>query len=361
MPAVKPNQHILKIVPYVAGEAEVEGVSDPAKLSSNESPLGASPQALRAYLDAAATLERYPDGGASALRTALAEQHGASPEQIVCGTGSEQLIDILAQAYSGPGDEVIFGQYGFIIYHLATLASGATPVPVSEVDFTLDVDGLLEAVTDRTRIVFIANPNNPTGTHVSKEEVRRLRAGLPEQVLLVIDAAYCEYADVDDYGFGWELVNDDPGNTVVLRTFSKIYGLAALRVGWAYCPKEVAGVLHRVRGVFNVSHPAQVAAIAALADSEHTAKAKAHNQQWLPWLSDQISSLGLEVSPSLGNFVLIHFADPEQSQAADLSLRQGGIILRPVGGYGLPQCLRASVGLGHENERMVELLKDFSS
>ena len=361
MSAVKPNQHILKIVPYVAGEAEVEGVANPAKLSSNESPLGPSPMAVQAYREAAATLERYPDGGATALREALAEHHGASPEQIVCGTGSEQLIDILAMAYSGPGDEVIFGQYGFIIYHLATLASGATPVPVPEQDFTLDVDALLGAVTDRTRIVFIANPNNPTGTHISKEEVQRLRAGLPEHVLLAIDAAYCEYADAGGYGFGWDLVDDEPGNTVVLRTFSKIYGLAALRVGWAYCPRDVAAVLHRVRGVFNVSHSAQVAAIASLDDAEHTAKAKAHNQQWLPRLAEQISALGLGVSPSLGNFVLIHFESPEQCQAADSSLRQGGIILRPVGGYGLPQCLRASVGLGHENERMVELLKDFLS
>lgn len=359
MPSVKPKQYILKIVPYVAGEAEVQGVSDPAKLSSNESPLGPSPLAVRAYTEAAATLERYPDSGATALRAALAEQHGIPPEQIVCGTGSEQLIDILALAYSGPGDEVIFGQYGFIIYHLATLASGAIPVPVAEVDFTLNVDAILQAVTDRTRIVFIANPNNPTGTYISKEELQRLRSGLPERILLVIDAAYCEYAEAKDYGYGWELVNDQPGNTVVLRTFSKIFGLAALRVGWAYCPGDVAEVLHRVRGVFNVSHPAQVAAIAALGDREHIEKAKAHNRQWLPWLSEQISSTGLALSPSLGNFVLIHFADPGQCQTADTNLRQGGVILRPVGGYGLPQCLRASVGLGHENERMIELLTSF--
>lgn len=359
MSLVEPNAHLLKIVPYVAGEAEAPGFENPAKLSSNESPLGPSPRAVEAYHSAASSLQRYPDGGATPLREALAEHYDIDPDQIVCGTGSEQLIDILAMAYSSPGDEVVFGEYAFIIYKLATLAAGATPVPVPEPDLRLDIDLLLKTVTSRTRIVFLANPNNPTGTHISKSDLHRLRDSLPEDVLLVVDAAYYEYVDDPNYGIGTGLVDAVRGNTVVLRTFSKIHGLAALRVGWAYCPTEIASVLHRIRGVFNVSHPAQAAAIAALDDREHVEKARAHNSRWLPWLCNEISSLGLTVTPTVGNFLLMHFADPEQCRAADVFLKNRGIILRPVANYGLPQCLRASVGLENENRKMVEILKEF--
>lgn len=359
MALVKPHPHILKAPVYIAGEASVPGVEKPAKLSSNESPLGPSPNAIEAYRQVVNDLARYPDSSATKLRLAIARHYGVNAEKLICSNGSEQLIDILTRAYAGLGDEVVFTEYAFIAYRIAAQISGATPVAVAERDFTTDVDALLAAVTDKTRIVFLANPNNPTGTYIAKREVQRLRAGLSENVLLVIDAAYSEYVECDDYSDSHEWVNDEPGNTVVLHTFSKIYGLAALRVGWAYCPREIVQVLTRVRGVFNVASPAQAAAVAALADTAHIEKAKAHNRQWLAWLQDELHKQNLKVSPSIGNFVLIHFKDTEQCKAVDEYLRKQGIILRPVGGYGLPQCLRATIGLEAENRRLNDLLKTF--
>lgn len=356
---VKPHPYILKAPVYVAGEASVPGVEKPAKLSSNESPLGPSPDAVEAYQQVAHELARYPEGAATKLRFALAQHYQIDTERLICSNGSEQLIDIITRAYAGPGDEVVFTEYAFIAYRIAAQISGAIPVAVAEKEFTTDVDALLAAVTDRTRIVFLANPNNPTGTYIARQEVQRLRQGLPEDVLLVVDAAYSEYVEHDDYSNAHEWVNDHPGNTVVLHTFSKIYGLAALRVGWAYCPRDVVQVLTRVRGVFNVSGPAQAAAVAALSDRAHVEKAIAHNRQWLEYLQAELPTLGLKLSPSIGNFVLIHFKDAAQSKAADEYLRKQGIILRPLGGYGLSQCLRASIGLESENRRWVDLLRTF--
>ncbi len=357
MSIVRPNPHILEIVPYIAGEAKLPGFEHPAKLSSNESPLGPSPAAIAAFASAGGELERYPDGAAIELREALAQTHGLHRDQVVCGTGSEQLIDGLCRAYAGPGDEVLFTEHAFIMYHVATLACGATPVRVAEVDYTADVDAMLAAVTPRTRIVFIANPNNPTGTVIDRQALHRLREGLREDVLLVVDAAYCEYLESPDYSFGAELVEPVDGNTVVLHTFSKIYGLAALRVGWARCPREVAMVLHRVRGVFNVATPAQLAAIAALGDTGHLDKARSHNAHWLPWVSDRLRALGFGVTPSAGNFVLMHFSDEAGRVAADATLREAGIIVRPVANYGLPAALRVTIGLEEENRRMIEVFE----
>lgn len=361
MPMVEPKPHVMKIVPYVAGEAKLPGIASPAKLSSNESPLGASPAAIRAYADQAGRLQRYPDGAAVELRHALAEAHGLTIDQVVPGTGSEQLIDCVCRAYVSPGDEVMFTEYAFICYQISTLAAGGIPVKVPEKDLRADVDAILERVTPRTRVVFLANPNNPTGTWITREELHRLRRGLPDRVLLVVDAAYAEYCDQADYSFGQELVEADDGNTVVLHTFSKIYGLAALRVGWARAPRQVALALHRVRGVFNVSTAGQVAAIAALADTAHTASAKAHNDRWLPWLTDSVRALGLSVTPSIGNFILMHFEDADRCKSADAALRAQGLILRPVANYGLPASLRLSVGLEEENRAVIRALGDWRS
>ena len=360
MPLVEPKSHVMKIVPYVAGEASVPGFAKPAKLSSNESPLGPSPAAIKAYQDQVGQLDRYPDGAAIALRQALARAHGLEPEQVVCGTGSEQLIDCVCRAYVAPGDEVIFTEYAFVCYLISTLAAGGVPVRVPEVNLTADVDAILARVTARTKVVFLANPNNPTGTWIPRAELHRLREGLPEHVLLAVDAAYSEYCDLDEYSFGEELVQPEDGNTVVLHTFSKIFGLAGLRVGWARAPRDVAMILHRVRGVFNVSGPAQAAAIAALADTGHTRKARAHNDQWLPWLDGELKGLGLTVIPSIGNFLLLKFDDEGQCQSADGYLRGKGLILRPVANYGLGQYLRLSVGLEHENRAVVAALGDWA-
>ena len=355
-----PRPGILKISPYQPGSSKVEGLEKVAKLSSNESPLGPSPKAVEAFHRAAETLGRYPDGGATALRQAIGGHHHLDPDRIVCSNGSEQLLDYLIRAYAEPGDEVLFNEYAFIVYLIATLAAGATPVRAPESDFRADVDALLERVSGHTRIVCLANPNNPTGTYLSIAEVSRLRAGLPDHVLLILDAAYAEYIARDDYDPGAALVDGSGANVVMTRTFSKIYGLAGLRVGWAYCPVEVAQVLHRVRQAFNVSTAAQLAATAALDDRDHTARAKAHNDRWLAWLSEEITRLGLKVSPSLGNFILIHFAGgTDQAAGAYEFLRQRGLILRPVAGYGLAQCLRLSVGLEDENRAVVKALAAF--
>lgn len=359
MSRVEPKPYLKNIQPYVAGEASVPGFDKPAKLSSNESPLGPSLKAIEAYRDAARSLARYPDGASVALREALAELHGGSADQYVCGTGSEQVLDAVARAYAGIGDEVLFTEHAFATYRIVSTAVGATPVSVPETDFTTDIDALLDAVTDRTRILFLANPNNPTGTFVPTEEIHRLHRGLRDDVLLVLDGAYAEYIDRPDYSAGHELVAAGADNVVVTGSFSKAYGLAALRVGYAHCAASVATMLHRVRNVFNVVTPAHACALAALHDRQHLALAKAHNDRWLPWLAVEIRALGLVVSPSIANFVLIHFADADQSRAADAHLRANGVILRPVANYGLGQCLRASVGVERENRELVRLLGEF--
>src|SRR5262245_60054106 len=305
--APQPRPGILEIAAYVPGESEVPGGVKPIKLSANETPLGPSPKAIAAYKAVAEHLDRYPDGASTALRSAIARRYGLDPARIVCGAGSDELISLLAHHYSGQGDEVLMTAHAFAMFKIFTLASGATPVAAPERDYRADVDALLARVTPRTKIVFLANPNNPTGTYLPHDEVRRLHKGLPGHTLLVLDAAYSEYVRRNDYEAGLELVATTD-NTVMTRTFSKIYGLAALRLGWAYCPAAVADVLNRVRGPFNVNAPALAAGIAALSDRIHIETAIAHNEKWLPWLMAEFQKLGLEVTPSIANFVLIHFS-----------------------------------------------------
>jgi histidinol-phosphate aminotransferase len=353
-----PQPGILEISPYVPGESSVPGGVKPIKLSSNETPLGPSPKAIAAYKAAADELDRYPDGAATALRDAIARQYGLNPDRIVCGNGSDELINLIAHAYIGPGDEGLYSEHGFLMYKIATLSSGGTPVSVPEKGYKADVDAILARVTPKTKIVFLANPNNPTGTYLPNDEVRRLHKGLPGNVLLVIDAAYSEYVRRNDYEAGLELVATT-SNTMMTRTFSKIYGLAALRLGWAYCPAEVADVLNRTRGPFNVTAPAIAAGVAALADRAHVETGIAHNETWLPWVTAEIKKLGLEVTPSVGNFVLIHFASPKDAAAADEVLKARGIILRRVGAYGLPNCLRMTIGTSDDNHKVVAGLASF--
>jgi histidinol-phosphate aminotransferase len=356
--APAPRPGILDISPYVPGESAVPGGVKPIKLSSNETPLGPSPKAVAAYKALADELDRYPDGAAVALRDAIARLYGLNADRIVCGSGSDELINLIAHSYLGPGDEAVYSEHGFLMYKIATLASGARPVSVPEKSYTADVDAMLARVSPKTKVVFLANPNNPTGTYLSSEQVRRLHNGLPGNVLLVIDAAYSEYVRRNDYEAGLELVATT-ANTVMTRTFSKIYGLAALRLGWAYCPAAVADVLNRVRGPFNVNAAAIAAGVAALADRAHVERSVAHNDKWLPWVAAEIGRLGLEVTPSVGNFVLIHFASPKDAAAADEHLKERGIIVRRVGAYGLPDCLRMTIGTEDDNRKVVAALKSF--
>lgn len=358
--APTPRPGILDIEAYVPGESRLPSGVKPAKLSSNETPLGPSPKAIEAYKAAAGDLERYPDGQATALRKAIALRYGLNPDRIVCGAGSDEILTMLAHAYLGPGDEAIYTEHGFLVYRIAILTNGATPVVAPEKDLRTDVDAILARVTDKTRMVFIANPNNPTGTYIGIDEVRRLRAGLRSDIILVLDGAYAEYVQRNDYEAGMELVATT-NNTVMTRTFSKIHGLAALRIGWGYFPAEIADVLNRIRGPFNMSSPAIAAGTAAITDTAHMEKAVAHNATWLPWLETEIGKLGLVVTPSVANFILIHFPRVEgrTAQDADAFLKSKGIILRMVGSYGLGHCLRMTIGTEDENRRVVSALGQF--
>ena len=354
-PIARPG--ILDIAAYVPGESKAGGALPPAKLSSNETPLGPSPAAIAAFKLAAGELERYPDGQATRLREAIARRYGLDAARIVCGSGSDELLGMLARGYLGPGDEAIYTEHGFLVYRIAILTNGATPVVVPERNLKTDVDAIIAAVTPKTRVVFLANPNNPTGTYIPIEEVRRLRAGLRGDILLVLDAAYCEYVSKNDYEAGLELVATT-NNTVMTRTFSKIYGLAALRIGWAYCPPEIADVLNRIRGPFNLSAPAIAAGAAAIEDIEHTERARLHNDKWLPWVTSGLEKLGLKVTPSVANFVLFHFdgLDGKTASEADEFLKSQGIIVRKVGAYGFPNALRMTIGSEADNKRVIEAL-----
>ena len=377
--APKPHPSILDIEPYVPGESKLEGQAKVIKLASNESALGPSPRAIAAFRDAAETMHRYPDGGSQALRAAIARRFGLEAARLVCGTGSDELISLLCRAYAGSGDEVLYSRHGFLMYPIAALSAGAapvaapertygidamaigaTPVAAAATGYRADVDSLLAHASPRTKLCFIANPNNPTGTYLTTAEMKRLRDGLPAGTLLVVDAAYSEYVTRNDYSAGVELV-EGRDDTVMLRTFSKLFAMGGMRIGWAYCPPAIADVLNRIRGVFNIAGPAQAAAIAALEDLAHQDRSRAHNDMWLPWLTNELRALGFEVVDSVANFVLVGFppSGPKTAKAANAFLNERGIIPRMVGSYGLPNHLRITIGLEHEMRAVVAALADF--
>ena len=360
MTAPEPRQGIMELRPYKGGDATLEGFAEPIRLASNEGALGPSPKAMAALEAIGPELHRYPDGGAKAMRQALAEHHGLDVARIVCGAGSDELLSQLCRAFAGPGDEVVHSAHGFMWYALTTRASGATPVAAPEVELTANVDNLLAAVGPKCRILFLANPNNPTGTVLPHQEIERLQAGLPEDVLLVLDGAYAEYIEDDWYSDGAELV-EAAQNVVMTRTFSKLYSLAHIRLGWAYCPTAVADVLDRIRAPFNVAGPAIAAGLAALADREHAARTRAHTIQWRDWLAAEASKLGLGTTPSVANFVLLRFPDTSGRTAhdADTFLRQRGIIVRTQDPVGLSDCLRISIGNEDEMRTTLAALSEF--
>ncbi|RAH98192.1 histidinol-phosphate transaminase [Acuticoccus sediminis] len=354
------RESIMRIAPYVPGRSTAGANRKEYKLSSNENPLGPSPAARQAFIDAASSLEKYPDGGATALRDAVASTYGLKPDRIICGNGSDEILSMIAHAYLEEGDEAIFTEHAFLMYRIVTLAAGGTPVVVDEPDMQVDVDRILEAVTERTKVVFLANPNNPTGSYTPASEVKRLREGLPGNVLLVIDAAYAEYVRKNDYESGIELVATRE-DTIMTRTFSKIHALAGLRLGWAYAPANVIDALHRVRGPFNVNAPAIAAGVAALADRAHMERAVEHNNYWLPEVTRRVRELGFGVPDSVGNFVLIDFSTVPGGDAgeADDFLGARGCVLRRVAGYGLPQMLRMTIGDEEANEAVIAALAEY--
>jgi histidinol-phosphate aminotransferase len=360
LPRPQPRPGVLDIEAYVPGKSTAPGVARVFKLSSNETPLGPSPKAIAAYRGVAEHLEDYPDGAATDLREAIGRAYGLDPARIVCGAGSDDLLNLLARAYLSDGDEAIHTTHGFLVYPIATLGTGAKPVAAPEKNYTADVDAILACVTERTKVVFLANPNNPTGTYVPFDEVKRLHAALPPHVVFVLDSAYADYVQRNDYESGIELVATSD-NVVMCRTFSKIHGLAALRLGWLYGPAPIVDALNRIRGPFNVNGPAIAAGIAAIEDVSHVERSREHNTRWLAWLTEEIGKLGLNVTPSAANFVLIHFPTEKgrTAQDADAFLTARGLILRQVGAYKLPNALRMSVGTEEANRLAVRALAEF--
>jgi histidinol-phosphate aminotransferase len=356
----QPRPGVLDIEAYVPGKSSAPGVAKIFKLSSNEPPLGPSPRAVAAYQAVGAHLDDYPDGSASNLREAIGRVFGLDPDRIVCGAGSDDLLNLLARAYLADGDEAIHTTHGFLVYPIATLGTGAKPVVAPETNYTASVDAILAAVTKKTKIVFLANPNNPTGTYIPFDEVKRLQRSLPSHVLLVLDAAYAEYVRRNDYESGIELVATND-NVVMTRTFSKIHGLAALRLGWMFGPAPVIAAINRVRGPFNVNSPAIAAGIAAIEDHDHQERAREHNARWLDWLAQELEALTLKVTPSVANFLLIHFPQTKGHSAKEANdfLAARGLILRQVGAYRLPNALRMSVGTEEANRLVVAALKEF--
>ncbi|HZS63669.1 MAG TPA: histidinol-phosphate transaminase [Xanthobacteraceae bacterium] len=356
----QPRPGVLEIEAYVPGKSTAPGAARVFKLSANETPLGPSPKAVAAFRSAAEHLQDYPEGSAAKLREAIGRAFGLDPARIVCGAGSDDLLNLLAHAYLSPGDEAIYTAHGFRIYPIFSLAAGGKPIKVAEKNYTADVDSILAAVNERTRAVFLANPNNPTGTYMPFDEVKRLHRALPAHVLLVLDAAYAEYVRRNDYEAGIELVATSE-NTVMTRTFSKIHGLAAVRLGWMYGPAHVVDAVNRIRGPFNVNTPALLAGIAAIEDTAHVERARAHNARWLPWLTEEVGKLGLEVTPSVANFILIHFPKSKGRTAkdADEFLLSRGLILRRLESYDLPDALRLTVGTEEANRLVVKALAEF--
>ncbi|MBI1391248.1 MAG: histidinol-phosphate transaminase [Alphaproteobacteria bacterium] len=364
MKGPNPRPGVLDISPYVPGPDGVDGERAAYKLSANESALGCSPRAIEAFRAAGSELHVYPDGSAAALRDAIARVHGLDPRRIVCGAGSDEILQLIARAYLGPGDAMVQTAHGFLVYELAATACGARTIKAPERRFTADVDAILECIDESTRIVFLANPNNPTGTFLPDSEIRRLRESLADDVLLVVDCAYAEYMDAPEYGDPSRLVDDFgaiAGNVVVTRTFSKIYGLGGLRLGWGYCPTNVADVLNRIRGPFNISAPAIAAGVAAMEDQEFVERNRAHNSVERARLQQRIGGLGLDFVPSVANFILVRFADEGErtAAAADAFLASRGIMVRRVGAYGLPDFLRVSIGSTDANDAFLGALDEF--
>jgi len=341
MTQIKPQPGILDIAPYVGGASKVDGVENVVKLSSNENPFGPSEAAKEAFRKASFDLNRYPSTDHAALRTAIGEVHGVNPEQVICGVGSDEILSLLCQAYAGPGDEVIHTEHGFAIYKISALANGAIPVEVPERERVTDVDAILSACTKKTRLVFIANPNNPTGTMIAEAELARLADKLPKKVMLVIDGAYAEF--VEHYDGGKALV-EKRDNVVMTRTFSKLYGLGGLRIGWGYAPAPVIDVLNRIRGPFNLSHAALAAAEAAVRDTAWAEKCRTDNARLRAWLAEALAEKGVPSDTSTANFILARFASQQEAEACDEFLKSEGLIVRRVAGYNLPHCLRITIG-----------------
>eukprot|EP01037_Dinobryon_pediforme_P025873 gene25873-28190_t len=360
MNAPQPKPWVMAIAPYVPGRSTSEGGAPVIKLSSNENPLGTSAQAVEAFAAHSADLARYPDAGAALLREAIAAHHDLDPARVIYGTGSDEVLHLIAGAYAGPGDEIIQVRYGFAVYEIATRRVGATLVIADDRDYATDVDAILAAVTERTRVIFVANPNNPTGTFTRKEEIARLHAGLPAQVMLVLDQAYAEYLAPEDDDGGLDLARTT-SNVIVTRTFSKIHGLAAERIGWGYGSEDAISAMHRIRAPFCCTTAGQEAAIAALGAADFIAASREHNREWRAWFAQEMGKLGnagLRVIPSEANFLLVLFEGAVTAETAYKALLSRGYIVRWLPGQGLANGLRMTIGTEAETRGLAEALRE---
>jgi histidinol-phosphate aminotransferase len=358
---IKAKDSIYDIKPYVGGESN--SVPNPElgyviKLSSNEGPFGPSPKAMEAVSNITDKMHRYPDGGCTALRKALAEKNNINADNIVCGAGSDEIISFLCHSYVGEGENIVYSAHGFLMYAIYAKTAGGQAIAAPEKDLCADIDALLEAVNDKTKILFLANPNNPTGSYLKRDKIEELHARLPKNTILVLDAAYAEYVDDPDYTIGHDLV-EKHDNVVVTRTFSKAYGLGGMRVGWGHASDPIVDVMNRVRGPFNVSNAGQAAALAAVQDEEFLQKSTASNKKCRDFSVKELTEAGLKILPSAGNFILVDFGDDEKAENTRLYLKDQGILVRQVGGYGLPTCLRISIGTEDEMKLAVQGIKDY--
>lgn len=360
-PATLP--HLAGVPPMVPGKAEGPKTERIFRLAANESAVGPSPKAVEAAQRSAADGHLYPDNAVARLRETIAEKYGLAVDRLICAAGSEKLLTGTARAYAGPGRSLLFTRYSFMVYRMAALITGARPIEAPDRALGADVDSILAAVEDDTILVYLANPNNPTGTWLGIDEIRRLRAGLRPDILLVMDEAYAEYARADDFDTALPMVDEaiaaGVDNVVVMRTFSKFFGLAGLRAGWAYGPEGAIGALRLMEGAFSVSSPAQAAAVAALEDDDHARLARAHNDHWLPRLESELAGLGLGITPSQANFVVAHFGDAEEAAGAVQALFDEGVLILPLEGYGLPASVRITLGDEDANKAVVDGLKRF--
>lgn len=354
------NSYLLEIENYKPGKAKI-GSQKAIKLSSNENALGASPKAISAYVNHAKDLALYADGACSELRQALANKYKIDADKIVCGAGSDEILALITQGFAGCGDEIIYSEYGFLMYPISAKRVGAKAIKAKETNLRTDVKAILAAITPKTKLIFIANPNNPTGSYINKSEMQELIDNTPKNVIIVLDHAYEEFVEESDYPNAIELVNQHE-NVIMTRTFSKIYGLASLRIGWSYSSSYIAEILNKVRGPFNVSGPAQFAAVAAIEDEEFFAKSQEHNRKWLKIYQENLAKFShLKAYPSITNFILVDFHSLENCQKANEAFLKEGIILREMSAYSLPTCLRISIGSDQDNEKVLSILTNLKN
>lgn len=357
MSNISAKKAIYEISPYIGGESKANAERI-IKLSSNEGPFGPSPKAIEAVKNMTPEMHRYPDGGCTELRQALAEKNNISADNIVCGAGSDEIISFLCHSYVGEGENIVYSAHGFLMYAIYAKTAGGQAIAAPEKNLKADPQELLDAVNEKTKIVFLANPNNPTGSYLTRDEIVDFHTKLPKHVLLVLDAAYAEYVDDENYTIGHDLVEQHE-NVIVTRTFSKAYGLGGMRLGWGHGPDHIVDVLNRVRGPFNVGSATQMAGLASLQDEDFLKKSVAHNAECRAWTAEQLEGLGLTVYPSAGNFLLVSFGSAEKAEAARQFCKEKGILIRQMGGYGLPECLRITIGTEEEMKLAISAIKDY--